>query len=484
MKSPRTSVLLKRALANLIVIAVVVAGSMAVPQTFGADSFGRGHGGRGDPGNGAHDPGVRGGPAGAGGPIAGLTENEKAFFDQGLDDFAEREEVEDGIGPRFNGDGCGTCHAFPAVGGSSPPINPQVALATDEGANNVVPSFVTLDGPVREARFVRNPDGSPDGGVHSLFVIGGRADAPGCNNVQEDFETQVNRRNIVFRIPTPIFGLGLIESIEDQTIIDNLNANAAVKIRVGIRGHFNHVSGDGNNNGNDGTIARTGWKAQNKSGLLFGGEAYNVEMGISNELFQTERDETPNCQFATVPNDVQNTDAATPLEATTAIQNFANFQRFSAPPTPVTSYTSPVVGEVSAASIARGRQRFEDVGCNLCHTPTLTTSPFTTVAALRNKPVNLYSDLAVHGMGPGLADGVTQGQAGGDEFRTAPLWGLGQRIFFLHDGRTSDLRRAILEHESDRNFQYPASEANGVVDKFRALNGGDAQDLLNFLRSL
>ena len=66
-----------------------------------------------------------------------------------------------------------------------------------------------------------------------------------------------------------------------------------------------------------------------------------------------------------------------------------------------------------------------------------------TVAALRNKIANLYSDLALHNMGPGLADDISQGGARGDEFRTAPLWGLGQRIFFLHDGRTSDLVEAI-----------------------------------------
>jgi CxxC motif-containing protein (DUF1111 family) len=106
------------------------------------------------------------------------------------------------------------------------------------------------------------------------------------------------------------------------------------------------------------------------------------------------------------------------------------------------------------------------------------------VAALRNKDVNLYSDLAVHGMGPKLADGVSQGEAAGDEFRTAPLWGLGQRIFFLHDGRTSDLLQAIQEHNSEGNRQYRASEANGVVAKFDRLSETDKQHLLNFLRSL
>ena len=94
------------------------------------------------------------------------------------------------------------------------------------------------------------------------------------------------------------------------------------------------------------------------------------------------------------------------------------------------------------------------------------------------QPVNLFSDLALHNMGTGLADGVSQGLAAGNEFRTAPLWGVGQRVFFLHDGRTSDLIEAITEHASF------GSEANQVVRNFEALGTSDQQDLINFLRSL
>jgi len=134
-------------------------------------------------------------------------------------------------------------------------------------------------------------------------------------------------------------------------------------------------------------------------------------------------------------------------------------------------------------SIERGRKLFTDTGCALCHTPTLNTGN-SAVAALRNQPANLFSDLLVHDMGPGLADGITQGQAGPREFRTAPLWGLGQRLFFLHDGRTSDLREAIRAHRSGSVLTFNASEGNAVVRNFNALQDGQKQDLLNFLRSL
>jgi CxxC motif-containing protein (DUF1111 family) len=402
---------------------------------------------------------------------------ETAFFNVGKEDFEEAEDVSDGLGPRMNLDGCGACHSQPATGGTSPFVNPQVAFAKKDGGVDFVPSFINLNGPIREARFVKNPDGTPDGGVHALFTITGRTGANGCNIKQPDFSKELANSNVIFRIPSPTFGAGLIEQIPDTAIAANQASNLSQKQSLGIKGKANFqlagrtVTGMTNNNGNDGTIARFGWKAQNKSLLLFSGEAYNVEMGITNELFQTERDETPLCQFAMVPNDVQNMEATTVLESVTAIENFANFQRFLAPPTP--SPNTPG----GAASIANGRQKFSEIGCTLCHTPSFATGN-STVAALRNKPVNLFSDLLVHDMGVGLADGVSQGEAGPREFRTAPLWGLGQRIFFLHDGRTADLVRAIKEHSSS------GSEANGVVSNFNDLSESRKQDLLNFLRSL
>ncbi|HET9733873.1 MAG TPA: di-heme oxidoredictase family protein [Burkholderiales bacterium] len=420
---------------------------------------------------------MRGGNPGAGGAISGLSVTEHKFFKLGLEDFNEVEDVADGIGPRMNLDSCGGCHSQPAVGGSSPALNPQVAFAIKDGGTDRVPSFIRADGPVREARFVRNPDGTPDGGVHALFTITGRPGAGGCNLAQPDFEREVANRNVIFRIPTPLFGAGLIEQIPDAEILANRDAQSARKRDFGIRGRANfRVAGRANagqshRNGNDGTIARFGWKAQNVSLLLFSGEAYNVEMGITSELFQVERDETAACQFATVPNDTQNFEAADALTGTTAIQNFANFQRLLAPPEP--SADTPG----GQASIGRGRALFTSTGCALCHTPTLRTGN-TAVVALRNQTVNLYSDLLVHDMGDGLADGVSQGQAGPREFRSAPLWGLGQRVFFLHDGRTSDLVQAIREHRSN------GSAANRAVGNYDGLRESEKQDLLNFLRSL
>ncbi|HEV2492000.1 MAG TPA: di-heme oxidoredictase family protein, partial [Terriglobia bacterium] len=187
----------------------------------------------------------------------------------------------------------------------------MIAVATLNGAKNVVPWFITPDGPVREARFKRNPDGTNDGQVHAIFVISGRSDATGCNIGQPDFlpagnphTGQGGNPNVSFRIPTPVFGAGLIEAIPDSAILASTQANASEKRAMGISGHPNaHLSGAENHSANDGTITRFGWKAQNKSLLMFAAEAYNVEMGISNQLFPQERDETPSCLFTATPND-------------------------------------------------------------------------------------------------------------------------------------------------------------------------------------
>jgi hypothetical protein len=137
------------------------------------------------------DPGVRPGAGATGTAIAGLSAGETEFFNEGLADFNSTEETDEGLGPRLNLDGCVSCHSQPAVGGTAPAINPQVAFATVFGQRNVVPSFLSRTGPIREARFKFNPDGTRDGGVHALFVISGREDgstsASGCNIQQENF---------------------------------------------------------------------------------------------------------------------------------------------------------------------------------------------------------------------------------------------------------------------------------------------------------
>jgi len=412
------------------------------------------------------DPGPRAGPPAAGGQINGLNQNQAQAFLDGQTRFNEVEDVpNNGLGPRFNSNSCVSCHAQPAEGGSSPANNPQVEFAN---SRNSLPSFITASGPVREARFIRNSNGASDGSVHALFVITGRSDAPsGCNITQENFS---NSSNISLRIPTPLYGLGLIEAIPDAYLINNMTNTAGPRSKLGIGGSFN-------TSGNDTTITRFGWKAQNKSLHIFSGEAYNVEMGISNLLFPNERsvpnvNDFLNCSPFAPPNDDDNLGAAGTAEFDDASE-FAMFARFLAP-----SSRGPITN-----SVVNGSNVFTNIGCALCHTVTLQTGP-DRVAALSKQTINPYSDFALHHMGPGLADQINQGAAAGDQFRTAPLWGLGQRLFLLHDGRTGDLVQAIEQHSSHGNSQFPPSEANQVISNYNSLSSSQKQDLLNFLRSL
>jgi CxxC motif-containing protein (DUF1111 family) len=320
--------------------------------------------------------------------------------------------------------------------------------------------------------------------VETIFTVSGRPDAGASSLAQPSFTSAKAVNNIIFRIPTPVFGAGLLENLDDSTLL--LNQAKNLNNRLGISGSFNR-------NGNDGTISRFGWKAQNKSLHTFSGEAYNVEMGISNSLFPQDRplpgeDGSGSSGLTGLPSSCLNLTgngypedtnnwAASGAGILDDAAAFANFMRGLAPPP-----TGSVVlngSTVSATSIANGSALFSSIGCATCHNPTPgMTQKSKITGSLSSAVVSAYTDVEVHHMGTLLTDNVGQGGAGGDQFRTAPLWGLGQRIFLLHDGRTTNLQTAIIDHDSK------GSEASTVENNFDNLNSSQKQDLLNFLRSL
>jgi CxxC motif-containing protein (DUF1111 family) len=486
--------------ATLFVLSICFATGVAVAQQFGRDRGQGGFGGQGGAGGQENnlatlDPGPRpgfvvlsGNVNNPGNPIQGLTGGQGAAFQNGLTQFNEVEPVtlaggpgNGGLGPTYNSDSCGSCHSQPATGGTSPRAdvgpafkqNPQFTVGQVAGGTNAIPFFVTQNGPVREARF------KSDSGVHDLFTIQGRTDVSNPPNnctatvlPQPSFDAEAARGNLSFRIPTPVFGAGLIENIDEDTLITNL-ANSS-SVALGIHGTFNR-------SGNDGSITRFGWKAQNKSLLMFAGEAYNVEMGITNELFTNERGYPPNpipaaCLLNPTPEDITVFDPSLSLSD---VAQFAVFMRFLDQPAPACGTGAGMAGNIDCSKATAGQTVFKTIGCANCHTPsmTTTTSEFAP-PALSGVQANLFSDLALHHMGAGLADGITQGNAGPDQFRTAPLWGLGQRVFFMHDGRTSNLARAILDHAGF------GSESNRVVENYEQLSIQNKQNLILFLRSL
>jgi CxxC motif-containing protein (DUF1111 family) len=439
------------------------------------------------------DPGPRGGAPNAGGPLNSVAANTPFtildFFNDGQTRFGRLDSVSGtisgepgtGLGPRYNGRSCARCHSQPTIGGTSPATNPMFVEATADGATNTVPSFELINGAIREARFVYFTDSAgnpitsqPNGGVEPLFTIVGRPDAGACTSAyiqQPPFASASAHNNVIFRIPTPVFGGGLVENIDDSSLLPVQAAH--------YTGPF-YVGGTFNRNGNDGTISRFGWKAQNKSLEIFAAEAYNVETGVSNELFTQERptpeEDTANglasqCRINATPEDHTNFNMPS-VQTLSDIVAFAMFMRLLKPPVQQFPAGIPV------NSIINGEALFTEVGCASCHKIAFTTEASSITADLSHAQAKLFSDLEIHHMGTALADNVQQGNAGGDQFRTAPLWGLGQRLFFLHDGRTNNLVQAIGYHQST------GSDANSVILNYNTLTLTEKQDLINYLRSL
>jgi CxxC motif-containing protein (DUF1111 family) len=469
-----------------------------------------------------------------------------------------------GLGPSFNGLSCFACHAEPTVGGASPGIvtvngntvasnfspgmqyngvgdNPEFIAEGADGATNTPPCFIVPsgsggcagislgdflaplnfdNGPVVEVRFpagfvpsAASPDVDPvdPGAVADLFTFMGRGDAPaGCVIGQEPITQELEAGNAIFRTPTPTFGLGLVENTPELELEQNAQLNAAAKTSLGIsNGVFNHV-------GNDQTITRFGWKAQNKSLMMFAGEASNVEMGVTNELFPNERTTgngancTPNPQpedqvLGTTPT----TDAS---QISSVMQNNAVFMRLNAAPSQCDFASgttggggtgTPKCNQLSNAALqgqcffgtsasasatafcanATGGLPGYGIGCVLCHSSTLTTANSNT-PGLGNQTFAPYSDFALHVMGSD-GDGVSQGQAGPAQFRTAPLWGAGQRFFFMHDGRFYNLDDAVEGHCPRGDSTATPNESCDVISAYKNnLSTAQKTLILEFLRSL
>lgn len=375
-----------------------------------------------------------GAPKGSSGPhpISGLSKQQMADFDDGLDQFTEVHNMEKGLGPVFNGRSCAECHAQPFTGGSSPDLHVSRVTRIGRLLNGVFDPLTEEGGMLLQARSVAEID--PTLPIHGEVV------PPDATFISH-------------RITTPLFGAGLIEAIPDSEILKR--GGGRMSRRDGVAGVPNIVV-----NADTGAteIGRFGWKGNVSTLHVFAGDAYLNEIGITNPSFPNEN--LP--QGQPIP---PGTDLIAGLEDDgTDVNKLANFMRYLAPPQRQTITQAAKVGE----------RIFDMVGCTSCHTPSLMTGD-SPIAALRRRPVPLYSDLLLHDMGEQLADGMVMGSANGRQWRTAPLWGLGERKFFLHDGRATTLESAILSH---------GGEATMAVRHAQQLNSRDQAALLSFLHSL
>lgn len=361
-----------------------------------------------------------------GGPLPGLTSSQASDFQNGLAEFTFKETKPTGLGPIFNRDSCVACHGGPAPGGSSPINTTRFGRVT----NGVFDPLISLGGSLLQEQAI-----SPNG----LEKI------PSQANITAKRQTQ------------PLFGLGLIEAIPDQTILAGVRTTPVNGVLGRAAMVQDPVTGKTR-------VGRFGWKAQQATLLAFSGDAFVNEIGITNRLFPTENAPNGNqallAQLDTVPDPEDRPD---PNTGKSRIDRATDFMRYLAPPPPSSMN----------ASTAFGAKFFLQVGCNNCHTPTMTTGT-NSIAALSSQTVVLYSDLLLHDMGS-LGDGIVQGAAGPREMRTAPLWGLAASAPYLHDGRAATVDAAIRAHDG---------EAKASVGQYLNLTSDQQSLLVQFLNSL
>jgi CxxC motif-containing protein (DUF1111 family) len=375
--------------------------------------------------------------------LPGLTDVEAADFTVGKEEFENVETPEGGLGPVFNNKSCASCHTDPVIGGASG-------------------KFVTRFGRTENTIFVSL---ETEGGSllqQNAISIAAKEEVPTATWCQThpQLATCKVANVIVKRITTPLFGLGLIEAIPDETI----RANATQSKPDGVRGHVSIVMDATSGPETVERVGRFGWKAQQATLLAFAGDAYLNEMGITNRLFPNENAPNGNidllAEFDTV---IDPEDTVDTLTGKGDIDTAADFMRYLGVPPRIKITNSAIAGE----------NIFNQAGCAACHKPSMQTG-FSPVAALNRKTVSLYSDLLVHDMGS-LGDGIKQGNADIREMRTAPLWGLRARPVYLHDGRTKSIDAAIRAHDG---------EAKTSQIKYTKLTPQKTQQLLDFLNSL
>jgi CxxC motif-containing protein (DUF1111 family) len=367
-------------------------------------------------------------PAGFDNLTNGLTN--QATFDADRATFEERDEIADGLGPVYNAQSCAECHQNPVTGAIS-----QITELRAGHFNGV--------------NFVDHPGGS---------LINDRS-------INANFQERVLAGQEVrtFRTSLNTLGDGFVEAIDSNTLLAITNAQPAAQ-----RGTFIQVpvvEAPGNSRG-----ARFGWKNQHASLLSFSGDAYVNEIGITNSLFPTEN--TSN------GNSVASLDTvADPEDVDGDINIFARFMRATKAPPRDTALAA-------TADAITGGNLFNAIGCNICHTTSITTvaagsvingGAFTVPAALGNKIIHPFSDFSLHNVGTG--DGIVQngGQGTRNQVRTPPLWGVRTRNRLGHDGETLNRNEMILRH---------AGQANAVINNYLSLSDTQKNHLITFLNSL
>lgn len=410
-----------------------------------------------------------------GGPITGLTPNQLRKFYKAKETFKKEFSPEEGLGPIFNGKSCFECHGQPAqIGGEGRDVTSTGVIRIGKFFPNSKkakePLEKVITGLTREDVDLQFFEGGPALQRKSIT-----SEFPNKYPIDSQIEIGIVPKDADFvslRHSPPLFGFGLIEAIPDRSIIANVikQTSEAPDLVGRVVTHLDPLT-------HQIRVGRFGWKNQNPNLMMFTTEAMSVEMGMT--TFTQDSIKSPT-GTSTIHGGIAKYLPKEPNDEGEITNALVYFQALLAPPK-----RGAITKEVK-----QGEQLFNQLQCAVCHIPEMSTSPVVYVVdpdspapqlrhmeikALESQPVRAYSDFLLHDMGVKLADGLPQQGAKGGEWRTTPLWGLRNKRFLLHDGRTTDLAEAISLH---------GGQAEEVARRFDMLPEKDKQDLLAFLKTL
>lgn len=373
------------------------------------------------------------------GPIAGMTTEQNRLFLEG--DIAFNDDIftpDNGLGPVFVANSCGTCHPGDGKGHPSTSLvrfgvyeqgdfDPLLELGGPQLQNRAIPGFT--------------PEKIPE-------------EATGITKLT----------------PPAVTGLGFLEEVPDQVLLDladpdDVDGDGISGVPNWVEPPDFFVPKSHNISQNGKYIGRFGKKAFALTLMHQTVLAYKQDIGITSD-FDTEDIFNPQVATQAVDN------VPDPEVSAATVRNVAFYLR---------TLKIPVPRDQDDPAVITGKSLFMEIGCGSCHIPTLQTGE-SDIGVLANKEIHPYTDLLLHDMGPDLDDGYTEGSAKTYEWRTPPLWGLGLsensqggEIFLMHDGRARSIEEAILLH---------GGEAIQSRENYNALTDIEKQNLIKFLESL
>lgn len=395
-----------------------------------------------------------------------------SFFNQNWVSAPASTTARDGLGPLINARSCSGCH-FKDGRGSAPVSSSErstgfllrlsVPGMDAHGGPMGDPTFggqlqdiaiqgVTAEGEI-QINYTEQNGSYPDGTPYSLRVPE--------YSIQFNYGSPAGGLMISPRVANQMCGLGLLEAIDESILLafaDEGDINGD-----GVSGRPNYVW-DQTEQSN--RVGRFGWKANQPSLLQQTAGAFVGDMGLTSTLF-------PNDECTSAQNDCQSApNGGIPEVTDLTMDRVVHYS---------SSLAVPGRRNWTDETVLKGKQLFMDIGCAKCHIPEITTGTHPTIAALSNQTIRPYTDLLLHDMGDGLADGRPDFLATGNEWRTPPLWGIGListvngHTTLLHDGRARNMEEAILWH---------GGEAEMIKQEFMQLKSAERDAIIEFLNSL